>query len=148
MDNFGKIINDDYEELQEQIRQELERQHLENESISDSDSDTDSFNEEDLLNDEERDEPVSSGSQLYRDYEDHLSESENEDYFSSYDSRERVSESILEEESQDSNPQPRGQSPTMSEGSDLSFDENVGRTYLYQSDSESENEVFFSSQKK
>ena len=145
--DFGKIINDDYEELREQIRQDFETERLLLNSTSDTDSEDDSFNEDELLNDEEREQPVPSGSQLFRDYDDHLSASENEENIFFTDSHERASESIFNDESQDSNSQPRGASPKPSEGSDLSFDENAGRTYLQNSDSESENEVFFSSQK-
>ena len=84
--NFGRFIDNEYEDLKEHVRQTIVNNGQNDEQFNYSDTSDeetehsenyfseDDFNEEELLNEEERD----LGSQLFRDYNDQISDTDNE----------------------------------------------------------------------
>ena len=96
---------------------------------TENNSSDEEFNEDELLNEEERDfEIPNSGSQLFRDYNDHISDTDNESDI----------EFRPQEQEQDSNPQSRNTSPDMFDDSEPLDRQNSRHTYADMSDSDDE----------
>ena len=137
--NFGQFIDNEYEDLKEHVRQTIANnrqndEHFHFSDTSDEELETsennfidDNFNEDKLLNEEERDfEIPNSGLQLFRDYDDHISDTDNESNI----------EFRSQENPQDSNPQSGNTSPDMFNDSEPLDRQNRHHPYADTSDSE------------
>jgi hypothetical protein len=151
----GRLIDDDFDDMQEDIRQQVEKAREDGlydydpVSPPSSHASDDSFDENEFLSETERDSPTPRSSQMFRRPDDNMSESESEHEPASdkpANSTEQNSENESEYE-RNSNPRPPDQDDDIFDMSNDSFDgSNVHRTYSQRSDSSSDEEIIPSTQ--
>ncbi len=151
----GKLIDDDFDDMQEDIQQQVEKAR--EDGLYDYDpvsppsrhASDDSFNENKFLSETERDSPTPRSSQMFRRPEDNMSETESEHEPAS-DKPPNSTARDLENESEyerNSNPRPPEQDDDIFDMSNDSLDEsNVHRMYSLKLDSSSDDETIPSSQ--
>jgi hypothetical protein len=151
----GRLIDDDFNNMQEDIRKQVEQAREDGlynydpvspPSCHASDK---SFNENEFLSKTERDSPTPRSSQMFRQPDDNMSNTESEHEPASdkpANSTENESENESEYE-RNSNPRPPDQDDDIFDTSVNSFNEsNVQRTYSQKSNSSSDDEFIPSSQ--
>ncbi len=146
----GRLIDDDFDDMQEDIRKQVEKAREDGlydydpVSPPSSHASDDSFDENKFLSETERDSLTPRSSQMFRWPDDNMSETESEDEPASYkpaNSTARDSDNESEYE-RNSNPRPPEQDDNIFDMSNDSFDEaNVHRTYSQKSDSSSDDEI-------
>jgi hypothetical protein len=151
----GRLIDDDFDEMQEDIRKQVEKAREDGlydydpVSPPSSHASDDSFDENEFLSETERDSPTPRSSQMFRRPDDNMSDTESEHEPASdkpANSTEQDSENESEYE-RNSNPRPPDEDDNIFDMSNDSFDEsNVHRTYSQKSDSSSDDEIIPSSQ--
>jgi hypothetical protein len=151
----GRLIDDDFDDMQEDIRQQVEKARedglydYEPVSPPSSHASDDSFDENEFLSETERDSPTPRSSQMFRRHDDNMSDTESEHEPAS-DKPANSTEQDSEHESEyerNSNPRPPEEDDNIFDMSVDSFDEsNARRTYSQKSDSSSDDEPIPSSQ--
>jgi hypothetical protein len=151
----GRLIDDDFDDMQEDIRQQVEKARedglydYEPVSPPSSHASDDSFDENEFLSETERDSPTPRSSQMFRRHDDNMSDTESEHEPAS-DKPANSTEQDSEHESEyerNSNPRPPEEDDNIFDMSVDSFEEsNARRTYSQKSDSSSDEEPIPSSQ--
>jgi len=149
----GRLIDDDYDDMQEDIRLTIDKARAEGRfgeqmSISSSEDSEIDFNEEDLLFGDERDSPAPSSSQMFRRPDDHLSDSDTDNESTTNIAPNNDNDSLIEQNiDRNSTPRPPDQRRYFDDDSDISFDDNnVQQTYSQRSLLDSDNDIIQSSQ--
>ncbi len=151
----GRLIDDDFDDMQEDIRQQVEKAREDGlydydpVSPPSSHASDNSFDKNEFLSKTERDSPTLQSSQMFRRPDDNMSDTESEHEPAS-DKHANSTEQHSENESEydrNSNPRPPEQDEDIFDMSTDSFDgSNVHRTYSQKSDSSSDEEPIPSSQ--
>ncbi len=151
----GKLIDDDFDDIQEDIRKQVKQAREDGlydyKPVSSPSSHTsdDSFDENEFLSETERDSPTPRSSQMFRQPDDNLSETESEHEPASdkpANSTAKDSDNKSEYE-RNSNPRPPEKDDNIFDMSiDLFYESNVHRTYSQKSDLSSDEELILSSQ--
>jgi hypothetical protein len=151
----GRLIDDDFDDMQEDIRQQVKKAREDGlydydpVSPPSSHAPDDSFDKNEFLSETERDSPTPRSSQMFRRPDNNMSETESEHEPASdkpANSTTRDSENESEYD-RNSNPRPPEQDDDIFDMSTDSFDgSNVHNTYSQKSDSSSDEELIPSSQ--
>ncbi len=146
----GRLINDNFDDMQEDIRKQVEKAredglyNYDPVSPPSSHASDDSFDENEFLSETKRDSPTPRSSQMFRRPDDNMSETESEHEPAS-DKPANSTARDLENESEyewNSNPRPPVQDNDIFDMSNDSFDEsNVHQTYSQKSNSSSDDEI-------